>query len=217
MHEHHLTVRRTARYYTLGDEHGTAREIWIVCHGYGQLASRFLRHFAVLDDGSRVVVAPEALSRFYPTAAHDRVGASWMTREDRLSEIDNYVSYLDAVYEDVTRRLERGTLPCTALGFSQGGATVTRWATTGSTEVRRLLLWASPFPPDTNLTLHRDRLAKIDVDFAIGTSDEMVSIEAVEADARRLAEEGVRTAVRKFAAGHVIVPEVLKELSTEKR
>ncbi len=62
---HSLVVPRTARYYTLGPTHGFPRELWFVCHGYGQLAERFLRQFAPLDDGTRLIVAPEALSRFY--------------------------------------------------------------------------------------------------------------------------------------------------------
>ena len=63
--EHHLPVTRTARFYTLGPPSGAPKQLWIACHGYGQLAARFISHFAVIDDGSRVIAAPEALSRFY--------------------------------------------------------------------------------------------------------------------------------------------------------
>ena len=42
MQEHHLSVERTARYYTLGSLDGP-RDVWFVCHGYGQLAARFLK------------------------------------------------------------------------------------------------------------------------------------------------------------------------------
>ena len=89
MQEHHLAVAKTARYYSLGEPGPATRQLWFVCHGYGQLAGRFLRHFEPLDDGSRVIVAPEGLSRFYlsESPAERRVGASWMTREDRLVEI----------------------------------------------------------------------------------------------------------------------------------
>ena len=89
VHEHHLPVSRTARYYTLGDPGPGTRQVWVVCHGYGQLASRFLEKLRALDDGTRYLVAPEGLSRFYlsESPAERRVGASWMTREDRLAEI----------------------------------------------------------------------------------------------------------------------------------
>ena len=61
--EHRITVPRTARYYTLG-EAVTASELWLVLHGYGQLARFFLRPFEGMERG-RLIAAPEALSRFY--------------------------------------------------------------------------------------------------------------------------------------------------------
>ena len=59
MREHRLLATRTARYYSLGEPGPATRQLWVVCHGYGQLAGRFLRHFEPLDDGARVIVAPE--------------------------------------------------------------------------------------------------------------------------------------------------------------
>src|SRR5262245_36958952 len=109
--EHHGRVERTARYYTLGPLSEGVRELWFVLHGYGNLAAKFLRSFEELDDGSRRIVAPEALNRFYLIApdkapANERpVGASWMTREDRESEIVDYIDYLDVVADEELRRI----------------------------------------------------------------------------------------------------------------
>src|SRR5213592_1979241 len=99
MQEHHIGVTRGARYFALGTSSGEVGEVWFACHGYGQLAARFLEKLRVLDDGRRYLVAPEGLSRFYlsESPTERRVGASWMTREDRLAEIEDYVRYLDAV------------------------------------------------------------------------------------------------------------------------
>jgi hypothetical protein len=65
--EHHISIARTARYYQLGTISTDTRRIWFVCHGYGQLAAYFIRHFAHLTaaDPYLVVIAPEGLSRFY--------------------------------------------------------------------------------------------------------------------------------------------------------
>src|SRR5919204_6031656 len=124
MEERFLSTLRTARYFILGSPR-RAQELWFVCHGYGQLAARFLERFRVLESEDRCVVAPEGLSRFYLTEdpTERRVGASWMTREDRLHEIDDYVRYLDALYREIAPQHSR----VTALGFSQGTATVCRW------------------------------------------------------------------------------------------
>src|SRR2546430_4266050 len=120
MQEHVLSTSRNARFFTLG--HPTdATELWFVCHGYGQLVSRFLERFRALESPGRCIVAPEGLSRFYLTEhpTERRGGAGWMTRGNRLPEIDDYVRYFDAGHAQVASRQARGTAP----GFSQGTAT----------------------------------------------------------------------------------------------
>ena len=106
-----IAVTRSARLAMLGPEGPGVRELWYVLHGYGQLATPFLGDFRAIDDGSRLIVAPEALSRFYEGDVQTRlhrdakVGASWMTREDRESEIADYIAYLDTAHEAILTRL----------------------------------------------------------------------------------------------------------------
>ncbi len=101
--EGRIEVLRTARFFQLGALSAETSQVWFVCHGYRQLAGRFVRRFAAACAKGAVVVAPEALSRFYvdpAPGAHgtaSRVGASWMTRSDREAEIRDYVAYLDAL------------------------------------------------------------------------------------------------------------------------
>jgi dienelactone hydrolase len=111
MEERRIATTRTARYYTLGS--GPVQEVWVVCHGYGQLARYFLRHFEAVAAPGRLIVAPEALSRFYMDDAdgggtYRRVGASWMTRDAREDEIADYTRWLDTAYADA---LSRGPHP----------------------------------------------------------------------------------------------------------
>jgi predicted esterase len=218
MREHHLSVSRTARYHTLGTSGAATRAVWFVCHGYGQLAVRFLQHFAPLDDGSRLIVAPEGLSRFYVAEAADpqgerKVGASWMTREDRLAEIDDYVRYLDAVYADVFHRLERRAVRVTALGFSQGAATVSRWAALGTAAIDHLVLWAGELPPDLDLRVAGPRFRSLACTLVYGRADEFVTAERVAQVTARLGELGITPAIRTFAGGHELDATVLKELA----
>src|SRR5213083_2676659 len=178
MQEHFLSISRTARYFTLGHLRD-ATELWFVCHGYGHLASRFLERFRPLETQRRCIVAPEGLSRFYlsehPTER--RVGASWMTREDRLAEIEDYVRYLDAVYADVCGVLDRAQVTVHALGFSQGVATVSRWAAMGKAKIDRLILWGGEFPPDLDLTLGTvvTRLSAARLTLVYGRADEFIT------------------------------------------
>src|SRR2546428_9886471 len=199
MQEHFLSTARTARYFTLGSPQG-ATDLWFVCHGYGQLASRFLERFRALESERRYIVAPEGLSRFYLTEnpAERRVGASWMTREDRLHEIDDYVRYLDALYAHVAP----GNARVTALGFSQGTATVCRWAAFGSARIDRLIVWGGEVPPDLDLARAAPRLRIARLTFVYGTRDEFFTPKIVAATEARLRARELPYELISFDGGH---------------
>ena len=95
--EHHLTVQRTARYYTLGESTEQIQNIWFCLHGFGQLAKYFGRKFTDVADDETIVVVPEGLSRLYLNGEYQRVGASWLTREDREHEISDFLAYLAGI------------------------------------------------------------------------------------------------------------------------
>src|SRR4051812_39870086 len=63
--QRHLVVPKQARYAIMGSFEGELSEVWIVCHGHGQLATRFLSRFLPLERADRLFIAPEALSRYY--------------------------------------------------------------------------------------------------------------------------------------------------------
>jgi predicted esterase len=212
--EHHLQVVRTARYFTLGDAAG-AEELWIVCHGYAQLARYFLRGFAPIADDRRLVVAPEALNRYYfETApgvhAHDaRVAATWMTREDREHEIRDYIAYLDDLVDELTRGRPRPRL--VALGFSQGAATVSRWAARGRTRVDRVILWGSSLARD--LEPGPQLLRGADLIVAIGTADPHVNEDRVAREDARLRAAGLDYRLLRYAGGHRIEADTLLDIA----
>ena len=56
-----------------GGEGGALREVWIVLHGYQQLARRFLRRFQPIAEPGRRIVAPEAVALRAPEV----IIASW--------------------------------------------------------------------------------------------------------------------------------------------
>jgi len=207
MQEHHFATSRSARYFTLGSlEH--AADVWFVCHGYGQLASRFLERFRPIEADRRCIVAPEGLSRFYLTESptERRVGASWMTREDRLLEIEDYVRYLDGLYAHIVARGVR----VTALGFSQGTATVCRWAALGSVRIDRLIVWGGEVPPDLELT----RLRVPSLTLVYGRRDEFFTPKIIAATESRLREHKIAYELVPFDGGHEVDPATLLRLAT---
>lgn len=212
--EHHLEVTRTARYWTLGEVADAPQDVWFVLHGYKQLARRFLRRFEALDDGTRLIVAPEALSRFYVSDEPGRhgpssvVGATWMTREDRESEIRDYVAYLDRLADAVLTGGERVTV----LGFSQGVATAARWVTYGRVRPTRLVLWADALPPDLDMPRAAAALSSTELVMVRGAEDRSLGAELAGNDARRLSEAAIAHRVVRYRGGHDIDEETLKEL-----
>jgi predicted esterase len=211
MNEHHLSVPRTARFFTIGDEPAsTSADVWFVLHGYGQLARRFLRHFTPLDDGTRLIVAPEGLSRFYlESGRNDQIGASWMTREDRVAEIGDYVRQLDAVHATVGAGIARRV---TVLGFSQGTATAARWLTQGTVQVQRVILWCGEIPPDLDLAAARERWRETELTLVVGSGDQFITPKVLARDEARLREHGIAYRVERFEGGHEIVMEVLQRV-----
>ena len=218
--EHHLSIERTARYWTLGNAE-SAEEVWIVLHGYKQLARRFMRRFTPIDDGRRFIVAPEALSRFYVSPSEGRhgvasvVGATWMTREDRLNEIRDYVSYLDRLAAHVDALT--GDVPLTIVGFSQGVATATRWTVHGSTLPARLILWGDFSPPDLDLELAGRRLAAVDVVMVRGAEDPALTPRLAQEETERLESAGIHYRTVSYSGGHDIDADTLVALAGEPR
>lgn len=211
--QHRITVPRTARYFTLGGESG-AREVWVVLHGFGQLAERFLPWFAPAASAERLIVAPEALSRYYTDHVARKVGATWMTSEDRPAEIADYVRYLDLVVADVLARAGVQASPRIEIhGFSQGAATASRWVAFGEVLPARLLLWGGGLPPDLDLARHGPALERANLALVIGDRDEFISEEAVSEQAARLAAAGIRFDLRRFRGGHVIPRPPLEEMA----
>jgi len=123
-----------------------------VLHGYGQLAEYFIRKFQRQADEGWNIVAPEGGHRFYLKGTSGRVGASWMTKEERISDIADHVRFLDLVRAQCPFS-ESG--PQVLLGFSQGVATALRWVSQGQSkpsEWSGLLAHSGVIPPDLSDT-----------------------------------------------------------------
>ena len=218
----HMVVPRTARYYLLGTPSPLVRDVWIVCHGYGQLAARFAEPFQPLVTPSRLIVVPEALSRFYvdttlPHTPNSAIGATWMTREDRDAEIADIVTYLDSLYDLAfallaSHGVSRDGTRIHALGFSQGAAEVTRWAARGAAMVDHLVLWGSGVPPDVNVRALYERRPSLHYDLVYGTDDQFVTPAMVAKQKAALTAAGAPYTVRPFQGGHTLHGQLLREL-----
>jgi predicted esterase len=162
-----LEVERKIRIETLGNSNSD--NLLVVLHGYGQLAKYFLKKFSPLEQENYYIVAPEGPHRFYLNGSNGRVGASWMTKELRELDIEENNQLLEKILTNLTELHNFKSI--SVLGFSQGAATVARWASTSLFEIDKLIIWASVFPPDINLDFLINSFASRENYFVIGNKD----------------------------------------------
>lgn len=202
----------SARYFKLGRIDNTTGEIWFVLHGYGQMANYFLKKFDCISGDSICLIAPEGLSRFYLEGFYGKTGATWMTKEERETDIVNYLHYLTTVYDKELSGIDRNNIRITFLGFSQGAATASRWALTNSMDLNRLILWAGIFPPDLNVEAGFDTFKNIEVLNIYGRNDAYLNNDVIleqKAISRKL---NVETETIVFDGGHEIDSDTLVSL-----
>lgn len=171
MEEHHLQIQRTVRYFTEGTPQKEG-EMLMALHGYTQHPKFFLKKMSTLANHQRLIVAPEGLHRLYIKGNSGRVGASWMTKEDRLNDIADYCNYLNQLIT-----LPNVGLPSkrTLLGFSQGAATAIRFYCAYPENFSRLILWAGAVPPDLSLPENKEVLNHVGIDLVVGDKDEFIA------------------------------------------
>ncbi len=201
-----------ARHYTWGHLGPGTKRIWFVAHGYGQLAAFFLRKFALLDPAQHYVIAPQGLSKHYLEGFTGRVGAVWMTREDRLNEIANYLRYLDGVWAAETGNVDLNGKEIYLFGFSQGTATICRWLVHAGLAAHKLILWAGEIPPDVLAQLSGSQIPHRGLCYVHGDQDELVTAAQVERHLQTIAGPGLVPEVVRYPGGHTVVAVVVAQL-----
>lgn len=218
MNEHSLRFDFKARYFKLGKLDENTSQLWFALHGYGQLARYFLKKFSSLESKNICVIAPEGLSRFYledvnsrSQGGSNRVGATWMTKEDRLTDIENYITYLNEIYK--TELAGLNTLPpITLFGFSQGVATVTRWALSGSVPFQRMVLWAGILPPDMDFELGKEIFKGKEVIEVFGKQDPFINAERLQEMKSLSGKLAINPQIIEYDGKHEIDEVVLSQL-----
>lgn len=203
-----ITVKKTAQYYVLG-EITKAQTIWIVLHGYGYLAQYFIQKFEAIINENTCVIAPEGLSKFYVNGLDGRVGASWMTKENREAEIDDYVFYLNALYEEIIKVRKNKPFKLNVVGFSQGGATASRWIAHSNIQPVNFMLWACVFPEDMNLEFFKKH--QTNTYFLYGDKDVYLTEDRVTEQIEVFKKSGIKYTVIPFLGKHDIPEDVLLE------
>jgi predicted esterase len=134
-----------------------------------------------------------------------------MTREDRLHEIEDYVGYLDALSGEIFAAVDRASVEFIALGFSQGVATVCRWAARAPVPPDRLVLWAGA-PPD-ELSPTPGLFGDAHVTLVLGDEDPWARDGVAQRLIEHLRAGGMPFEMIRFPGGHELDASVLSLLA----
>jgi len=211
LNEHHIPVTRTARFYTLGKFDENTKDVWILIHGHKQLAGDFIGLFAGLAESGSYLFAPEGLMRQYVKGDSGNVGASWMTKEDRESDIMDYVEYLDKLYfEEVLPLAKTYSLKINTLGFSQGAATLSRWLTLGKAKVDKAVFWCGSIAHDVDFSGFKD-FKNTEIHQVFGSNDPYYDQSFSVSQTEILKKAGITSRVYIFEGGHEVNTQLMKE------
>jgi predicted esterase len=198
-------TQKTARFFQLGEITEQTDYVIIACHGYAQLANYFLKWFEGVENEKIAVIAPEGLNRFYWQGFSGRVAASWMTKEDRESDIADYVYFIDQIaYKFPNKKI-------IAIGFSQGAATICRWAHQTVTEIEHIVLWGSVFPDGLEMETFIKKF-KNPIQLVFGDSDEYYSEKQISSVKSTFSNQEENIEFTSYSGGHKILYEPLTKL-----
>jgi predicted esterase len=159
-----------------------------------------------------LITAPEGLSRFYVKGYFGNVGASWMTKEDRMNDIMDNIHYLDALLNKLLNELTGVPENIIVLGFSQGGATAARWAALTDHKINHLVIHSSEFPKDIADDSLKHLNEKVKTWIVYSNADEFIDEDLFTEQFKYLREKNFKFERIFFEGKHEIKKEVLREL-----
>jgi len=209
--EKQVSYQTTNTYKTLNELSEKTKNIWIVLHGIGYLSKYFIRYFDELNTDENYIVAPQAPSKYYLKNEYKYVGASWLTKENRVLETENVLAYLDAVYATEKFPANRNLI---IFGFSQGVSIATRWIASRKIKCHQVILYAGGIPKEltpTDLDFLSEQGTKVTV--VVGNKDQYLTGEVMKYETGRI-EELFQGRARQliFEGGHEVKKEVINQI-----
>ena len=208
MNEKQVSYQSTNSYTTLNDYTPKTKNVWVVFHGIGYLSRYFLKYFKDLDTVENYIIAPQAPSRYYLNGKYEHVGASWATREQTATEMENVMKYLDEVWKNENLEAAPNLV---LFGYSQGVSVVTRWVAQRKIRCSKLILNSGRIPKElqpSDFTFLEDTK----VAFVYGKEDPFVNEEFLQSEEKRIRELYPRNLeLIAFDGGHEVNKEVISK------
>ncbi len=211
--KHNISFEFSSSYITYNKLTDNTENIWIVFHGYGQLSKYFIRRFDVLDGDKNYIIAPQGLSKFYVDHDYKNVGASWLTKEDRGSDLLNQQKYLIKLMDELKLKIDFSKIKVNLFGFSQGVSALTRLLMNYNMKVNNVIIWAG-WVPDEFFNINKDVLKDTNLFFVVGNKDKYYNNPIIKGYLKKF-----KNILNKkidyfvFNGGHIVDRKVLKKIN----
>ena len=209
--EKEISYTTTNSYTTLNSLTDKTKNVWFVCHGIGYLSKYFINYFDELNRDENYIIAPQAQSKYYLGSKYKHVGASWLTKENTLREIENVMRYFDAVLE--VEKLPKNKINFILLGYSQGVSVATRYLAKRKIACSQLILLSGKIPNELKTEDFEFLSSKTKVSFVYGTQDEYLNAQLIANEKKRFYNLfGDRSSIISFEGKHEIKREIINKL-----
>ena len=211
--KHNISFEFSSSYITYNKLTDKTENIWIVFHGYGQLSKYFIRRFDVLDGDKNYIIAPQGLSKFYVDEDFKNVGASWLTKEDKESDLLNQQKYLIKLMDELKSKIDFSKIKINLFGFSQGVSAFTRLLINYNMKIDNIIIWAG-WVPDEFFNINKNVLKDTNLFFVVGNKDKYYNNPIMKG----YIEKFKKTLNKEidycvFDGGHIVDRKVLKKIN----
>ena len=211
--KHNISFEFSSSYITYNQLTDTTENIWIVFHGYGQLSKYFIRRFDVLEGDKNYIIAPQGLSKFYVDEDFKNVGASWLTKEDKESDLLNQQKYLIKLMDELKSKIDFSKIKINLFGFSQGVSAFTRLLINYNMKIDNIIIWAG-WVPDEFFNINKNVLKDTNLFFVVGNKDKYYNNPIIKG----YIEKFKKTLNKEidyfvFDGGHIVDRKVLKKIN----
>ncbi len=207
--EKEISYTATNTYSTLNDLNESTKNVWVVFHGIGYLTKYFIRLFDTLDKKENYIIAPQAPSKYYKGTDYRRVGSSWLTKENTLTETKNVLNYTDAV---IANENIPNNVNLIVLGYSQGVSIAGRWIASRKIKCNALVMISGGFPHELNREDFLFLQSETKITHILGEKDPYFEVEKVEAEKIRVKQIFPQIEFRLHPGGHELNPKTLVNL-----
>lgn len=149
MQPYDFATDRTARFYSLGEPGPGIQHVWFCLHGHEQPVADLAAQLVHLDTPERLLILPEALTRYALPEGADRPAADravWFAPNSLQPDLTDTATYLDRLAARTLAACPPHT-PVTVLGYGHGAVAACAWLASTGLAYERLLLYAAVFPP----------------------------------------------------------------------